>query len=214
LPGGGGAGWIGCRLATPVRSARSGCSAGWARAAWAGVRRLGAALAEGLSAIHDCGLIHRDLKPGNVIMADDGPRIIDFGIAKDPGARPGTGDLLARFSRRAPHDPAVAAGPAPVPAVVPSPEPRPAKAGGAVRAAQQAPAASTVGARPVLPPGSWPWGGGTERADRQHRARPGRGRRRGGSAVHRVAGAAANAGAPVVRVGRHIDRLVYAAVPS
>ena len=48
----------------------------------AGVRKLGAALAEGLAAIHDCGLIHRDLKPSNVILADDGPRIIDFGIAK------------------------------------------------------------------------------------------------------------------------------------
>jgi serine/threonine protein kinase len=47
-----------------------------------GVRKLGAALAEGLAAIHDCGLIHRDLKPSNVILADDGPRIIDFGIAK------------------------------------------------------------------------------------------------------------------------------------
>jgi predicted Ser/Thr protein kinase len=48
----------------------------------AGARELGAALAEGLAAIHDCGLIHRDLKPSNVILADDGPRIIDFGIAK------------------------------------------------------------------------------------------------------------------------------------
>ena len=48
----------------------------------AGVRELGAALAEGLEAIHACGLIHRDLKPGNIILADDGPRIIDFGIAK------------------------------------------------------------------------------------------------------------------------------------
>ena len=48
----------------------------------AGVRKLGAALAEGLAAIHACGIIHRDLKPGNVILADDGPRIIDFGIAK------------------------------------------------------------------------------------------------------------------------------------
>ena len=48
----------------------------------AGLRELGAALAEGLAAIHACGIIHRDLKPGNVILADDGPRIIDFGIAK------------------------------------------------------------------------------------------------------------------------------------
>jgi WD40 repeat protein len=50
------------------------------------VRELGTSLAEGLGAIHACGLIHRDLKPGNVIMADDGPRIIDFGIAKGADA--------------------------------------------------------------------------------------------------------------------------------
>ena len=43
---------------------------------------LGAALAEALQAIHACGLIHRDLKPGNIIMADDGPRVLDFGIAR------------------------------------------------------------------------------------------------------------------------------------
>jgi serine/threonine protein kinase/WD40 repeat protein len=57
----------------------------------AGVRRLGAALVEGLAAIHECGLIHRDLKPGNVILADDGPRIIDFGIAKGADATALTG---------------------------------------------------------------------------------------------------------------------------
>jgi serine/threonine protein kinase len=55
------------------------------------VRELAAALAEGLAAIHDCGLIHRDLKPGNVILADDGPRIIDFGIAKGADATALTG---------------------------------------------------------------------------------------------------------------------------
>lgn len=49
----------------------------------AGVRALGAALAEGLGAIHARGLVHRDLKPGNVILAADGPRIVDFGLAYD-----------------------------------------------------------------------------------------------------------------------------------
>ncbi|MEU6811500.1 serine/threonine-protein kinase [Streptomyces sp. NPDC046831] len=46
------------------------------------LRRLGLALAEALQAIHACGLVHRDLKPGNIIMADDGPRVVDFGIAR------------------------------------------------------------------------------------------------------------------------------------
>jgi Protein kinase domain len=43
---------------------------------------LGAGLAEALKAIHDAGIIHRDLKPSNILLADDGPRVIDFGIAR------------------------------------------------------------------------------------------------------------------------------------
>ncbi|HEY1624993.1 MAG TPA: PQQ-binding-like beta-propeller repeat protein [Streptosporangiaceae bacterium] len=46
------------------------------------VWRLIAGLAEALRAIHASGLVHRDLKPGNVLMAQDGPRVIDFGIAR------------------------------------------------------------------------------------------------------------------------------------
>ena len=43
---------------------------------------LGAGLAEGLTAVHACEVVHRDLKPANVILAEDGPRLIDFGIAR------------------------------------------------------------------------------------------------------------------------------------
>jgi hypothetical protein len=46
------------------------------------VIRLGCALAEGLAAIHAAGIVHRDLKPSNVLLASDGPRIIDFGISR------------------------------------------------------------------------------------------------------------------------------------
>jgi hypothetical protein len=46
------------------------------------VLTLAAGLAEGLEAIHAEGMVHRDLKPSNVLLASDGPRIIDFGISR------------------------------------------------------------------------------------------------------------------------------------
>jgi Protein kinase domain len=46
------------------------------------VLRLGSGLAQGLRAIHAAGLVHRDLKPANVLLASDGPRVIDFGISR------------------------------------------------------------------------------------------------------------------------------------
>lgn len=69
------------------------------------VCRLGAGLAEGLAAIHACGLVHRDLKPSNVILADDGPRIIDFGIARAAEASPMTtaGMIVGTYSYMSPE---------------------------------------------------------------------------------------------------------------
>ncbi|WP_125778230.1 protein kinase domain-containing protein [Antribacter gilvus] len=46
------------------------------------VRSLVAGVAEALVAIHRAGLVHRDLKPSNVILAPDGPRVIDLGVAR------------------------------------------------------------------------------------------------------------------------------------
>jgi serine/threonine protein kinase len=48
----------------------------------ASVLALAAGLAEGLEAIHAAGVVHRDLKPSNVLLAQDGPRMIDFGISR------------------------------------------------------------------------------------------------------------------------------------
>src|SRR5580693_4003701 len=46
------------------------------------VRWLAAGCAEALESIHGAGLVHRDLKPSNVLVSPDGPRVIDFGVAR------------------------------------------------------------------------------------------------------------------------------------
>ena len=69
------------------------------------VWRLAAGLAEGLRAVHASGLVHRDLKPGNVLLATDGPRVIDFGIARvlDGTRLTSTADVLGTPSYMSPE---------------------------------------------------------------------------------------------------------------
>jgi predicted Ser/Thr protein kinase len=46
------------------------------------VRRMLAGVAEALRAVHQTGIVHRDLKPSNILLGEDGPFVIDFGIAQ------------------------------------------------------------------------------------------------------------------------------------
>ncbi|NBM20005.1 serine/threonine-protein kinase, partial [Streptomyces sp. GC420] len=61
------------------------------------LRGLALGLAEALRDIHRAGVVHRDLKPANVLMAPDGPRVIDFGISR--AADPATGEALTQTGR-------------------------------------------------------------------------------------------------------------------
>jgi len=69
------------------------------------VLKLTAGLAEALRVIHSCGLVHRDLKPGNVLLAADGPRVIDFGVARalDGAALTTTGVTFGTASYMSPE---------------------------------------------------------------------------------------------------------------
>jgi hypothetical protein len=64
---------------------------------------LGAQLAEGLAAVHACGLLHRDLKPANVLIGRDGaPRLVDFGLSVFHGAAP-PGEVAGTLQYMAPE---------------------------------------------------------------------------------------------------------------
>ncbi|WP_328342230.1 protein kinase [Streptomyces violaceus] len=69
------------------------------------VLQLTAGIAEALQTIHAAGVIHRDLKPSNVLLASDGPRVIDFGIARaaDTTALTGTDVRLGTPAYMAPE---------------------------------------------------------------------------------------------------------------
>jgi hypothetical protein len=77
---------------------------------------IGGQLADALATIHAAGIVHRDVKPGNVIMSDRGPLLTDFGIATVPGATAtitAPGMVLATPAYAAPE---VLAGAKPTPA--------------------------------------------------------------------------------------------------
>ncbi len=69
------------------------------------VLALGAGIAEALIAVHAEGLVHRDLKPSNVLLAADGPRVIDFGIvrARDGYELTGDGSLFGSLDYMCPE---------------------------------------------------------------------------------------------------------------
>jgi serine/threonine protein kinase len=144
------------------------------------LHRLGIGIATALTAIHQAKVVHRDLKPGNVMLGPDGPRLIDFGIARVLDTASATRGGLVGTLRYMP--PQVCAGQQAGAEGDPHPRPRP---GCAARPAACTGGGSTVQGPAGAPVGADDPGGADRRPPRGGRRseRPGGHRGRAGRAL-------------------------------